>query len=398
MDNEKLKKRENESKEHYINRIYSSKVENNLTNKEVAEIINNELETSCQESYFRGIHKNYSIGYNEALEKVKDNDEDDIKDKIDELKYEQRKIRAEKSELNRLLNKHSKFELFYDNLKESIETLPIPKLEEIDCIKNTDEGWILTITDIHYNADFVSENNVYNREECKRRFEILLSKTKELIKRNNITKLTILSMGDEIQNILRISDFKLNDISVVDSVVEISRLIATFLNELSKYVNITYRHNIYANHSQTRPLGSKANAIPSEDLSKIIGNYIKDMLTLNDRIEVVLSEKEYAMFEMVGQTIMFTHGHNIKNIKNTIKDFSILTRKFIDICFLGHYHAGMSLNIGELNGNTQIVVSPSFIGSDPYSDSLLVGSKGMCELHKIEPWCGITETYKIILN
>ena len=122
------------------------------------------------------------------------------------------------------------------------------------------------------------------------------------------------------------------------------------------------------------------------------------MLTLNDRIEVVLSEKEYAMFEMVGQTIMFTHGHNIKNIKNTIKDFSILTRKFIDICFLGHYHAGMSLNVGELNGNTQIVVSPSFIGSDPYSDSLLVGSKGMCELHKIEPWCGITETYKIILN
>ena len=29
MKNEKLKKRENESKEHYINRIYSSKVENN---------------------------------------------------------------------------------------------------------------------------------------------------------------------------------------------------------------------------------------------------------------------------------------------------------------------------------------------------------------------------------
>ena len=89
---EELKKKENESKEHYINRIYSSKVENNLTNKEVAEIINNELGTSCQESYFRGIHKNYSIGYNECLEKVKDNDE--LKE-LEEKKLEIEKLKIQ---------------------------------------------------------------------------------------------------------------------------------------------------------------------------------------------------------------------------------------------------------------------------------------------------------------
>ena len=86
MKNELLKKRENESKEHYINRIYSSKVENNLTNKEIAEIVNKELNIHCKESYFRGISKNFEIGYNEVLEKLKANKEDDIKDKIDELK------------------------------------------------------------------------------------------------------------------------------------------------------------------------------------------------------------------------------------------------------------------------------------------------------------------------
>ena len=399
MIDERLKKKENESKESYIHRVYSLKVENNLTNKEIAEIINKELGTNCQESYFRGIGKYFEIGYNEALEKIKNNKNEDIKEKVDELKYERVKIRAEKSELNRLLNKHSKFDLFYDNVKEAIKTLPLPKFETIkDDNENTQEGWILTIADIHYNADFVSENNVYNRDIAKERFELLLERTKQLIERNNIKVITVLGMGDEMQGLLRLSDFKLNDISIVDSVVEVSRLIATFLNELSKYIKVVYRHNTYSNHTQTRPFNTKANAIPSEDLSKIIGNYIKDMLSSNKRIKIILSDKEYSMFEMLGQNIMFAHGHRIKNIKDVIKDYSLLTRKFIDICFLAHYHAGQSINVSELNGNTEIVVTPSFCGSDPYSDSLCVGSKAMCQLHKIEPWSGVTETYRIILN
>ena len=57
---------------------------------------------------------------------------------------------------------------------------------------------------------------------------------------------------------IRLSDIKMNDIPVVDSVVEISRLLATFLNELSKYTKIQYRHIMSSNHSQNRYLGTKA--------------------------------------------------------------------------------------------------------------------------------------------
>ena len=64
-----FKREKDESKEHYIHKIYSSKQENNLTNKEVSEIINKELGTTCNESYLRGIHKNYGIEFNEGYEK-----------------------------------------------------------------------------------------------------------------------------------------------------------------------------------------------------------------------------------------------------------------------------------------------------------------------------------------
>ena len=114
---------------------------------------------------------------------------------------------------------------------------------------------------------------------------------------------------------LRISDVKLNDVPVVNSVVEVSRLIATFLNELSKYVYITYRHTMNSNHSQCRYLGTKANEMPSEDMEYIIGNYISDLVSKNKRIEVKLSLYDYDSFNLCGQNIITLHGHQIKNIK-----------------------------------------------------------------------------------
>ena len=197
---------------------------------------------------------------------------------------------------------------------------------------------------------------------------------------------------------LRISDVTLNDIPVVDAVVEVSRLIATFLNELSKYTTIEYRHVLSGNHGQNRYLNTKANEMPCEDMERIIGNYIKDLVSNNDRIKVVLSKKDYDSFEICRQNILALHGWQVKNIENSIKDYSMLHRKFYDICFLAHFHAGKTISVGELNGDTKVIVCSGFIGSDPYSDKLKKGTKGKCELFKIEENLGITETYTIILN
>ena len=115
-------------------------------------------------------------------------------------------------------------------------------------------------------------------------------------------------------------------------------------------------------------------------------------------MEVVLSERDYDSFELSKQTILTLHGHQLKNKNNAIRDYSMLHRTFYDICFVAHFHGGKQMSVAEGNGNTEIVVCPSFIGSDPYSDSLKIGSKGMCRLFKIEENQGITEQYTIILN
>jgi hypothetical protein len=55
--------------------------------------------------------------------------------------------------------------------------------------------------------------------------------------------------------------------------------------------------------------------------------------------------------------------------------------------------------VGEsYNNNLEVLTASSFIGSDPYSDSLYKGSKGAVDIYGFDERYGHTETYKIILN
>lgn len=399
---DKLKKRDDESFEQYVNRMYENKIENNMTNREVAETINKVLDKNYQESYYRGIHKHYKIGFEEGFEKALNNrDENEILKEIEEKRLELEKsrvkLRTEKIEYNRNLRLDSRQELLYENIKDTKDRLPLPNFKDIP-VKNIEGSYFLCWTDLHYGADFISENNIYSREECKRRLEKLAYKVKQMCFENRIDNLYIAGLSDDIQGLLRISDVKINDIPVVESVVEVSRLIASILNSISEVTNITYYHTMASNHSQTRPITGKSDLI-KEDLEVIIGNYIQDLLTNNERIKVVLSEKDYHSITIEGQNILLMHGHQTKSIKDTIKNYSMLHRKFYDLAFIGHYHSGQQMSVGESdNGNTEMFVIPSIVGSDPYSDSLKVGAKSMAKMFKIEKGNGVTENYTFVLN
>ena len=124
------------------------------------------------------------------------------------------------------------------------------------------------------------------------------------------------------------------------------------------------------------------------------------MLINNKRITVTLnSGKEYIKIPILDFECIAMHGHQIKNIDNALKDLSHLHRTFYDFCFFAHYHVGRELPVGEtLLNDTEVIVCPSFVGSDPYSDSLLKGTKSACKIYGFDDYNGLTETYKFILN
>jgi len=281
-----------------------------------------------------------------------------------------------------------------------ITTLPLPEFyPTISELENVKE-YVLSIADIHAGATFTSENNEYSLDICKERFETLLGETIQFVQDKNLSKIKVIEMGDSIQGLLRLSDLKLNESSVVEATVFVSRLIAQFLNELSAYCYVEYYHVPTSNHSQNRPLGTKASEIATEDVEYVISHYIKDVLSNNNRVTVNLnSGKEYIKIPILDYNAIAMHGHQIKNIKDSLKDLSQLHREFYDFVFLAHYHSGSEMIVGEsIINDSEVLICPSFVGSDPYSDSLMVGSKASCKIFGFDYYKGHTETYKILLN
>jgi hypothetical protein len=400
---ERLKRKEEEKFYSYVRRLIDGKFKDGTLSEydhtEIYKAIYGiEVNSSEARKRMYGLRDFFANFDEEELNSFSDDDAiKELEAKRLDIEKERKKLQATKIEFHRNLRVESRHELLYENIRNEKERLPLPIFEERTYSKVNGE-YLLSFTDVHFGADFVSENNIYNREEAKRRFELLTTKVKNMCKEKNINHLNICDLGDDIQGLLRISDVQINDIPVVQAVVEIARLIATTLNNISKVTDITYYHTMSSNHSQTRPITGKADLI-KEDLEYIIGSYIEDLLSKNDKIKVILSDKDYHSIEIAGQKIIMMHGHQIKDTKNAIRDYSMLHRVFYDIAFVGHYHAGQQMSVGESsNGNTEIYVVPSFVGSDPYSDSLKKGSKAMCRLFKIEEGNGVTENYTIILN
>lgn len=348
----------------------------------------------------RSEYEKYRIG----LDKTENNSDSELDVKIQELRKERIKLQTANVERNRLDRAEARQEMYYEHVGQIIKTLPIPDFEQItDTNDKVDDqrDYVLTITDVHFGAEFLSENNKYSKEIALERFEYLLDRTIHFIKQNKLTNLKVTCLGDSLQGLIHLTDLKINDSSVVKSCVEISRIIANFLNQLSKYVNVEYYHVPSANHTQTRGLGSRPNELMDEDLEYLIGNYIKDLLSNNTRISVTLAEegKQYVIIPVEGYEILAMHGHQIKSMESAIKDLSMVRRDFVEYLLLGHFHAGKSITCNEgCFNDAEVLVAPSFIGSDPYSDSLFKGSKAACMIYGFNSLYGHVESHKIILN
>lgn len=371
--------------------------------QQVADIINSLTNNNYDESVYRKKYQSFNTIMNANQDKFVDAQTqlDDIEEQKEILRKERIKLQTVNIERNRIDRQEARRELWYEQIGQYIKTLDAPKLENIK-IRRTNVKYIQSLADIHYGANFKSANNEYSREIVKRRFEILKSKTIDFIKDKGIETLYVVDLGDEIQGILRSNDLNINDTTVVKCVVEVSRLIAEYLNDLSAYCNVKFYDIVYANHTQTRYLGTKANEMMYEDLGYVIGNYIKDILSNNKRIEVILPREDDLYLDIddiFGYNIVALHGHQIKNIDSVLKDLTMQRRKLYDYALLGHYHSNSTVSCGESYCNDcEVLIAPSICGSDPYSDSIFKGSKSASVIWGFDEVFGHTETYKIVLN
>lgn len=391
---------ENESFLDYADRLIDNYKMYDLDRVEIYDILFDEM-ISSDESRKR------LYGARAIIDKLKEEGfekltEDEMFKKLEtkkmEIKSERVKLSTVRNDLNKKITEMSRRELLVEEVLNVI-----PKVEKVDfkpLIQQDDnKSYMLNFSDIHYDYFFLSENNEYSIDILKERFNKLLGELVKTIEKEKISLLTVVNCGDSINGLIRISQLQTMRLGVVQSVVSFSRFMGDWLNELSKHVEIIYRHVPTSNHSQLR-IFDKGRFIGGEDLELLIVNYIHDYLANNDRVKVDINlDNEYITFNLQGYKIIAFHGHQFRKSDNVLEKINTVHRKFYDTIIFGHWHSSYEKTLFEgVDNNVELLVSPSIVGSDPYSDSLLVGAKSSAKLHIYEKGKGRVQAYNYILN
>lgn len=403
----KYKRMSDELIEDYIWRICSNKDSGkyNLTWDEVGEILNIECDEEYTSSKWRKNYQNEKRGYERAIKKNINSDKaiEELKVAKLELEMERKKKQADTVFYNRLLREHSREEMLKEKVVDAIkntEKIPLPEFKHINTDANGNISYLLGFSDVHAYKIFKSLTNEYSKEILEARMSELMAETIKIVKSENISELVVVNGGDDLEGILRVSALSILELGVVDTVVEYRRFMAKWLSDLSNHVKIKYIQMISSNHTEQRPLNTRAGQMPKEDFEKDIANYIKDILSTNDRIEVVIPTEAHYHLKIADKDILIHHGHGIGNPKTYLDSMSRKLKVWFSTLILGHLHTEEIKTVYEDidGGDVEILRLPSIVGTCEYADSINKGSKSAGLMIGFSKEKGRVREYKFILN
>lgn len=292
-----------------------------------------------------------------------------------ELEKERKKIQTINLEYNQYVRDISRFELFNEKIKEAIDNMPALIFSNTIQDKfNSKQTAVLCISDAHNGVEinmqtvFNEPINIYSPDILKKRLNKLADTVIKDYKNNfNYKKLIVFDLGDGIQNILRLSDIAKLKTGVIDSVLQYAEMISQFLNKIQNELNIQIEFScLGGNHSELRLISTGRNW-ESENLGKVIREFIALRLKDNQNIKVD-PYSDFSFKQIEGINILAIHGSDSKKNINEIFYWEQYHNITIDILLMGHFHHQEQISLGySPTGDKEIIIVPSLIGIDEFS-------------------------------
>lgn len=318
------------------------------------------------------------------LKKLESQDESSTDDNMlalkqirDEIKAERIKLQTVNLEANVNARADARNQLFEEKMLSAIN-----RLEPINVKRAYTQNYphkcegVLCIADAHYGTEinlkslFGEVVNTYSPEIFKARMNKLLADIcSDKDRYFDYTKLTVFDMGDAIQGILRMSDLIKLKAGVIESTMEYAEFISQWLTVLSNELEMPIDYIcLGGNHSELRMIGGKKGDFESENMGKLIREFI--YLRLKDNPNITVAPYSECGFKNIqGLNILAYHGDDAKNDSEEISFWEQYNQIDIDILLEAHLHHKEEVSIGyALNGGDKEVIHvPSLVGADPFS-------------------------------
>lgn len=400
-----LKRRPDESQDQYFYRLCKMKDMLGFTWPQMTELFNDEFGNSCGESKYRKdwaafdriftANEDKFVGDGKYLEEIR-------KERHD-LEKERKKLQTEKLEYNKWIREEARDELIIEKIYEAIcELEPLPHHTFANSsnfmVKDKEKSWILAFGDAHFGAKLVIKGlyneiiNEYNPEIFYKRMNDLFEQVMNIIQRENIDKLYVFDLGDQIDGLLRVGQLMKLRYGVVQSTIMYADWLSRWLNDLSMCCQVVFRQT-NGNHSELRMLGQKKGSFEEDNMGKVIYEFIKIRLADNPNIDINKNETGFIFENIQGYNVFGYHGES-KKLDDTMKDFEKIYKTNIDVLVAGHLHHAYSETVGVCS---DVIRTPSIIGVDDYSMKLHKTSNPGATLFGIEKGKGKTIEYNIKL-
>ena len=302
----------------------------------------------------------------------------EIKRAQEELIKERKKLQAVNIEAQEYYRTIGRNELFNEQIVEAIKEL---KPVEIKTFKHTspaEKTGLLVVSDQHYDSTFEVSGlfgevvNKYDKEIFKTRMWNLLAQMDA--DNHDYDKLVIVSCGDALEGMLRMTSLQKLRTPVVKAAIEFAEFMSIWLEEASERLAVPIIFQLIGgNHDILRSLVSKPE-FPEENLAVIIHEFIKLRL-LNSKNVTIEPYSDIYFKTLHGSNLMFAHGEcgNLEELANYYEE---LYKIDIDALYAGHLHRNESKAIGVGNmGDREVIRVGSICGLDPYGKSIRKNSR-----------------------
>jgi hypothetical protein len=392
---ENLKRREGESLFEWKLRLSLMKL-NKETDLDWCELVEL-LEMDMSADHYRKL----SYGYKEYDDYIKSKTKEMIaQEEYEKLLAKELEIKKEKvklQDMRNLVNKQVRELSRKENLSEVLEK----KLTELemqpkiinDEYKNrvtSNRDMVCLISDIHYGIKTTNALSPYDSDICKLKMNYLIDKTIKFSLENDVDKLYVMILGDEISGLIHNTTRLEQREDVISQVIEVSELLYESIVKLAN--NLPYVIVGLAQGNHSRVMADKKDSLEHENFTRLIKEFLR--LRLANISNVLLLENVFdeAIIELNirGYNVIGLHGQNDKlnNLDRLIEMFD----KKIDYVCLGHYHQSKEFETNK----TEIIINGCFSGDD-YSKRLRLYNKPIQKLLLFDD-TGKIATYNINLD
>ena len=267
--------------------------------------------------------------------------------------------------------------VLHDRVMAAIQPLPAVTVPAPNLTDHAEKReMVVAIADCHYGAEIHVTGlhgeviNHYDPEVFEQRMWRLRDEIMRIADKENIDLVHIAMLGDSLDGMLRASQLMQLRYGLVESCMRFADFMAVWLHDLAQYVHLNV-YTVDGNHTEIRPLGTKRNAFPQENLEKVITWSLQARLKDCPQIHVADNEGKHKLAKVCGYNLLLTHGDGDKGLNEAAKSAMLLYQTPIHYMMTAHLHSARESSYGLAeHGNAVILRAPAICGTDSYAMSL----------------------------